>query len=455
MKLIFFVPFTLWLALLLPLLSHTQGINNGSGSSLVANGNIAIVIENGGLRNDGTFVKSTSTVHFLGNNATSASAISGTGSLDFYNLTMNKSANGIQLNSDIDLSGSLNFLSGDSIFLNNHNVNLGGTGSISGERATSRFTGLTGGYIMITQTLNAPVLVNPGNIGIEITSTANLGSTNIKRSHSIFKNASVKRSFEITPTNNTGLDASLNFYYFLPELNGISEVLLSTYASTNSGSNWSYATNIVPNTTLHYITSNNIGSLSMLTLFPTGINLPVELLYFKGSKKDNSNLLSWATATEQNNEFFNIERSADGVNFKEIGKVYGAGNSSSIIYYQYEDKSPLSGKNYYRLKQTDFNSEYKYSLTVILYNSIGNKNLQISPNPVTGTLNIYIENNTLDKQSFIIMDCFGKTVKRLTISNCAQPVTKISIPVNDLSPGNYYLKAEGTFTNSSIPFMKL
>src|SRR3546814_2896734 len=58
----------------------------------VANGNIAIVIENGGLKNDGTFVKSTSTIHFLGNNATSASAISGTGSLDFYNLTLNKSA---------------------------------------------------------------------------------------------------------------------------------------------------------------------------------------------------------------------------------------------------------------------------------------------------------------------------------------------------------------------------
>jgi Secretion system C-terminal sorting domain len=454
MKRKYFVHTSLCLVFFLPLLNHAQGIINGTGSSLVANGNISIVIENGGLKNDGTFVKGSSTVHFLGSNATSSSSISGTGAVTFNNLTMNKSANGIQLNRDIDVSGIVNFQNGDSIFLNNYNLNLGTTGNLSGERATCRFTGLNGGYVMITQTLNAPVLANPGNIGIEISSAANLGSTIIKRSHPVFKNASIKRSFEITPTTNTGLNASLNFYYFLPELNGISEVLLSTYASTNSGSNWNYATNIVPNTTSHFITTNNTNSLSLFTLFPTGINLPVELLYFKGIKNDNSNLLSWATATEQNNSFFYIERSVDGVFFEEIGRVSGAGNSVSIIQYEYQDKVPLKGKTYYRLKHSDFDNYDKYSFTISIVRNSKEQPLYLYPNPAIDVINIQTKNQNLSGKLFIIVDCYGKTVKRFKIQNSIQPITKTALPIADLKPGLYYLRSEESVIPTTNFFIK-
>lgn len=94
--------------------------------------------------------------------------------------------------------------------------------------------------------------------------------------------------------------------------------------------------------------------------------LPIELLSFTGSCENNNTKLNWKTATEMNNDYFTIERSVDGINFDPIGTVQGAGNSSTIRNYEFADdflSYPVGeglGVRYYRLKQTDYNGEYKY-----------------------------------------------------------------------------------------------
>lgn len=85
------------------------------------------------------------------------------------------------------------------------------------------------------------------------------------------------------------------------------------------------------------------------------VPLPVELLSFNCTSNQRGIELNWITATEHDNDYFAIERSADGKNFEEIARISGAGNSTSETEYRYMDKNPLNGINYYRLKQVDFN----------------------------------------------------------------------------------------------------
>lgn len=84
------------------------------------------------------------------------------------------------------------------------------------------------------------------------------------------------------------------------------------------------------------------------------VSLPVTLLSFDAQKENQTVLLSWATASEVNNERFVVERSADGIFFEAIGTVAGQGTSNSIAYYTLTDASPLQGFSYYRLMQYDY-----------------------------------------------------------------------------------------------------
>jgi hypothetical protein len=100
------------------------------------------------------------------------------------------------------------------------------------------------------------------------------------------------------------------------------------------------------------------------TLSSAASPLPVELISFDLYKHSNSVMLRWSTASEINNNYFTVERSSNGSEFQPIGMIDGAGNSSSVNHYEFEDKQPYSGINYYRLVQVDYdgtatNSEIK------------------------------------------------------------------------------------------------
>ena len=95
--------------------------------------------------------------------------------------------------------------------------------------------------------------------------------------------------------------------------------------------------------------------------------LPVELLSFEANAQDDLVTLTWATISEINNAFFSIERSANGINYKTIANLDGAGNSQGVINYEYVDRNPLDGFSFYRLKQTDFSGELDYSEVLSVY----------------------------------------------------------------------------------------
>lgn len=109
--------------------------------------------------------------------------------------------------------------------------------------------------------------------------------------------------------------------------------------------------------------------------------LPVDLLFFEVAEVNNQVRLTWATATEINNDFFTIEKSIDGINYQVIDIVEGSGNSNTTIRYEYLDKQPVYGKSYYRLSQSDFDGTSETFEPLSFYLSSFD-DLHVSPNPI-------------------------------------------------------------------------
>jgi hypothetical protein len=142
--------------------------------------------------------------------------------------------------------------------------------------------------------------------------------------------------------------------------------------------------------------------------------LPVELLYFEAEEKNGTVELNWATASEINNRYFSIERSLNAIDFEEITKVEGSGNSSVIIEYMAKDENPLLGTIYYRLKQVDFNGAYSYSDIVPLnIEKIADENIEwiIYPNPVSKYSDLLLESCSFNENIKIqLYDALGQLI---------------------------------------------
>lgn len=116
-------------------------------------------------------------------------------------------------------------------------------------------------------------------------------------------------------------------------------------------------------------------------------SLPVELLYFKGAVQSGKVHIEWATATEQDNSHFIIERSANGLDWKKLTYVDGHIDSETKKVYRYIDRLPLVGRSYYRLIQFDFSgvSESFNTISVLVNRK---ENYQVYPNPSSGEITI-------------------------------------------------------------------
>ena len=136
--------------------------------------------------------------------------------------------------------------------------------------------------------------------------------------------------------------------------------------------------------------------------------LPIELLYFAGSNQDNTNVFQWKTATEINNNYFTIENSLDGINWVEVTRVNGAGNSTTPNQYSYFLNKYENKLNYYRLKQTDFNGAYKYHGIIVIDNTITNS----EPN-IIGIYNQYGQQVDENYKGFVIYHYEDGTSKKI------------------------------------------
>jgi hypothetical protein len=140
--------------------------------------------------------------------------------------------------------------------------------------------------------------------------------------------------------------------------------------------------------------------------------LPIQLLSFTAKTNDASVQLNWGTANEINNDYFDIERSTDGICFNSVRKINGAGNSAQTIHYSTYDYWPLEGVSYYRLKQTDFDGESSCSdIKAVHFTDKNTVNLKISPNPSSGETTFYSV-KSLKNANLLVYNSTGQVVKR-------------------------------------------
>src|SRR4030095_12994421 len=116
--------------------------------------------------------------------------------------------------------------------------------------------------------------------------------------------------------------------------------------------------------------------------------LPITLLSFSGRLHGENVKLDWSTSSEQNSKGFEIEKSLDGINYRKIGFVAGAGNSFTTRNYTFTDPQRAVEFNYYRLKLVDIDNTFEYSDVVLVKNAYGKQDVYIAGNPVTNNINI-------------------------------------------------------------------
>lgn len=171
--------------------------------------------------------------------------------------------------------------------------------------------------------------------------------------------------------------------------------------------------------------------------------LPVKLIKFTANQVNEKVQLNWVTATEINNDHFEIERSNDGVHWQKIGITPTKGNGTNLNNYEEWDFSPLPGSNIYRLKQVDIDGKFEYSNTVLVKfsNTQSVNNIIASPNPLTGSV-VTLQVNAIEKpivSKILIYDVNGRVIKTQEWV-LLKGTNKTTIPDFDrLSGGTYFI----------------
>ena len=446
-----------------------------SGAQWISNGNTSVVLQNMDLVNNGLISASAGSFKFGGSQNTT---ISGSSMPLFGIIEISKSNNAkVLLGRNISVGSLINFISGQ-LDLNNNNVLMAASANIAGESETNRIIGPIGGFVEITQTMNAPASVNAGNLGATITSSANLGSVTIRRGHlpqsGTGLTTGIQRYYSILPQNNGNLDATLRLRYFDSELNGQNENVLVIYKSDDNGVNWNNMSQTTRNSNADYVEKTAMNTLSLQTLSNDAVVSidGVTGLAFTGQRKKTTEVtLKWTSQTETNMSGYQIERRLKNeISFSNrafVNSLAPGGNSFSQLSYQNVDANSYADTSYYRVKIMTTANTFTYSneiavpgktkggggsgngnnITIadesttssemaITQTTLLRKKITVGPNPNNG--NFWFIISGIDKETFVALYTIdGKQLKQFRVSNLQRQ------QVNDLKSGIYLLKVPG------------
>jgi len=151
--------------------------------------------------------------------------------------------------------------------------------------------------------------------------------------------------------------------------------------------------------------------------------------------------LNWSTASEENNNYFVVERSLDGEVFESVSKhINGAGNSSEVNHYNHVDLNVPNGVIYYRVKQVDFDGQFEYS-EIRLVNIFEQRTVVVYPNPARNEVNIQV--NGANGEQVRITNLAGQEV-------AASQVTShgfVAIDATELPNGIYFVSIQSRWHN--------
>jgi hypothetical protein len=443
--------------------SACHDLTIGSGASVTITGSNSFSLY-GNLVNNGSLVINTSTVSLVG---TTQQSISGS-PVTFNNLVINNTTASnplVSMNGFFNVRNTLTMTSGD-IDLNGYNMTLGFS---SGSPGTLTYTS---GKIIdgeFTRWMAVATIANGSNTGLFPMGTASdsrpfyiscpsvppnpagrikvshTGATTVTSGLSVTDGASTiqRRQDSYWTVSTSGLTggtynlrAGGTGFGTIQNLADLRLMQINSVvgsAGTNGGTISNPQVNRTGLTLANLSTNFYIGSVD-----PVNSPLPIELLEFTGHAYEGVQL-NWTTVSEYNFDYFSVEHSVDGINFKEIFQISGIGALNKRTDYVQVHETPALGKNYYRLKSIDLDGSFENSKPImILYE--GEKQLVVYPNPVAPTHLQYQSNFEMAETDRIsIIDQVGMQVASGTLDTEGQ-VVYFS---NPLDPGVYMLQYIG------------
>ncbi len=176
--------------------------------------------------------------------------------------------------------------------------------------------------------------------------------------------------------------------------------------------------------------------------------LAAELISLKAKATQTQSLVTWQTATEQNNSHFNVERSQDGIAFDKIGEVKGAGTSTKAKDYSFVDASPAKGTNYYQLRQVDLDGKETVSKTVAVNFDGKVGKAKVYPTLVKDVLTVELTSDAATQLS--VRDVTG----RLVLSKNTEGVALSILDLGSLNTGVYFIIVQSNQGSETMKVFK-
>lgn len=258
--------------------------------------------------------------------------------------------------------------------------------------------------------------------------------------------ARMGRTWRVSEVNTSGTAVDVGTITMRWDLNGVAGVDASSLRlliDTNNDGQFSDEIAISGAVDLgggqyEFTTVGTIADNARFTVATTSQILPIELVDFSARLVDNNSVqLSWMTSAELNNDFFTVERSAEGSDWTVVTTVQGAGNSSEAITYHSNDEFPLSGDSYYRLKQTDFDGQYSYSVVRAIKRDAPKEPLMVYPNPTANQ--VTLQGPMLSSNEVRVFDVRGVEVSS-QISYQNSGTTALTLDLSKLPTGMYIIQ---------------
>ena len=415
-----------------------------------------------------TFGSGSGIATFTGSNAQSINKSGSIANPVFSRFIINKTSNDLTLNTRINITNSLTLTQGLINTTSSNILNMNNAATTSIGNALSYINGPMNYDMALngSRTLNFPigkvadwrpaVLVATHNAGTSYTYKAevtnadaqNLGYTKpatvdvISQVHWWDIDRSVTASGVASPTTNVSGNQTITLYYGTNDAVTDPTNLTIVKNRFNASSTWFDIGGVGSSAGTGSITSTStpsaFNSFSRFTIANRigGVNpLPVELLYLNAYPNEKKVNLDWATASETNNSHFEIERSSDGVNFEYIASInaHGDGNSLSKQTYTSVDEKPYKGISYYRLKQVDKTTEFKYT-HVVSVEFKDNSYVNIFPNPAHSNIIIKASGDYINA-SLKVINTLGVEV----VANQSLETFNGLVDLSHLANGIYYV----------------
>ena len=474
------------LYLFLPVLLSAQNLIVTNNNNLIITGGAYFVLNNPSISNSTAITnnnvfkcQNASTVYL----ASLGPAFIGGNTPTFRNLSVDLnngvSTNKLQLTCNINVNGNLTFISDGLIDLNTYNITLAsststatnGNGQIVGETNTRRITSFdfsfnNGGMIFKQVGLSSSNVLssNCGNIGLQLSTTKDLGTVTIRRSHKLQTNggsgmAGVYRYFDInTALNPSGDNITATFNYFdaevvTPTFTGKKNEL-TQWHSEDIGQSWLLNGDDAHDIINDWVMKSNIPTMFIsgkpyrLTLGSTVTSpLPVKLIYFSGYMQNNRSNLSWQIANEGSTDHFDLERSSNGKDFTLLGNIPAQVNADKNQLYNYIDAKPFSPVTYYRLKMVDKYQKFSYSNILKLSFEGVENTAKVYPNPFNDLITLSFESSTESLSSIQLFSLAGQLVivKNISIQKGSN---KIQLNGKSLMKGIYLIRSSDNRLNN-------